>query len=62
MKTLTVVYCKVLFWLFNLALLDILFTLAKNTQTFTFRWHGEGLLDLGEVEDHGQLVYLAANG
>lgn len=31
-------------------------------KTFTFRWHRECVLDLGEVEDHGQLVYLATVG
>lgn len=29
---------------------------------FTFGWHTEGILDLGEVEDHGQLVYLSTVG
>lgn len=30
--------------------------------TFTFCWRSEGLLDLCEVEDHGQLVYLTGIG
>ena len=31
-------------------------------ETFTFCWHSESALDLGEVQHHGQLVYLTTVG
>lgn len=41
----------------------VFFPFVINTYfSFTFCRHSEGLLDLGEVENQGQLVYLTAVG
>ena len=55
--------CKVFFfWLLNHASTFVLPLEMINSQMFTFCRHSEGLLDLGEIEDHGQLVYLTTVG